>query len=138
MSGPIMTLREIMEAEETPLDIDIAEDMEREFSPNGKDTTMDGYQNAKLTQQYNPNKSTQERPSIADALDAAVSALSDASRELSGITDRLCGSTPEPIDANKLHPVADGHFSQVDMSREGIVAITENIIDNVRRIRGRL
>lgn len=136
-----MTLREIMDAEDD-FNLDITEDMEREFEPE-RNTTM------AMTEAYNrdPRKSAMlagkmtpgqtERPSCADALESAVSALSSAANELRGVTDRLCGAVPEDS-ASKLRGVADGHFGQVATSRADIEAITERILGDTARIRSQL
>lgn len=131
MSGPIMTLREIMEAED-PLDIDITEDMEREFSPQRKDTSMREYANQTVGQ-AGVMKSTP-----MNSLHSAVSQLREACSDLAELAVQFCGSAPSEIKGSPERDSSGSHFGQIEDCARAVSDLVASINDDLKRIRARL
>lgn len=142
---PIMTLDEIAEAEggirqafhepdrPADLEIDIAEDMEREF-PTRKEQTMAMTKPAYDPSRYQNAKQDVARVSPFDELVNAVDELRACEHQIAVLADRLAGPQPQEVAGNNPNGGGGGLIDVVERAIMSIRAITSDLSEHHARI----
>lgn len=127
-----MTLREIMEAEETDMELDIAADMEREF-PTRKDMSM-----ASPNYDKYAGVAVEPRQSPFDNLVNAVDELRGCDHQFGILADRISGPQPQEVAGQAAPGGGGGLIDVVERAIMSIRAITSNLNEHHSRIDRRL